>query len=51
MSHRNKIVRAVARALTDSPTAEGAHFHAAPFGHGYVCRDASCRSPNRHTEI
>jgi hypothetical protein len=49
MSRRIKL--AIARALTDGPTADQLHFHAAPFGHGYVCRDASCSSPNRHTEI
>jgi hypothetical protein len=46
-----RIMTAIARALGETSTDHTKHYHAAPLGHGYVCHDLNCTSPNRHTDI
>jgi hypothetical protein len=46
-----RIMTAIARALGETSTDDTKHYHAAPLGHGYVCHDSNCTSPNRHTDI
>lgn len=49
MAHR--IMTAIARALGGTSTDDTKHYHAAPLGHGYVCHDPNCASPDKHTDI
>ena len=46
-----RLMTAIVRALGESSTDDTKHYHAAPLGHGYVCHDPGCASPNRHTDI
>jgi hypothetical protein len=49
MSRRN--MTAIVRALGETSTGDTKHYHAAPLGHGYVCHDPGCASPNTHIDI
>jgi hypothetical protein len=47
----SRIMTAIARVLGNRSIEGKKHFHAAPFGHGYVCHDPDCPSPDRHTDL